>query len=178
MTTFDIGPDFHPDWLCNIGELTELPEADAILASPPCERFSVMSLARHWNRDNTPKTTEGEEALELVRHTIKLIQDRNPRFWVLENPRAKLRRLIGPPQATVSWCQYGGKVMKPTDLWGELPPEFKPRLCNRGSPCHTSASRGEHRGTQADDLTRGERAKIPYGLSLELCHAMESSFSG
>ena len=33
------------------------------------------------------------------------------------------------PQATVSYCQYGSKYMKPTDLWGRLPPSFVPKMC-------------------------------------------------
>jgi len=46
VITFDIDPDFHADWVCDVGELNTLPKADAILASPPCQCFSMMSLAR------------------------------------------------------------------------------------------------------------------------------------
>src|SRR3972149_11190382 len=142
VITFDIDPDFHADWVCDVGELNTLPKADAILASPPCQCFSMMSLARYWNRNNTPKNEEAYLSLELVRHTMKLIGDSNPRFWVLENPRAKLRKLIGPPITTVTWCQYGAKVQKMTDFWGNLPPSFEARKCKNGDACHTSAPRG------------------------------------
>lgn len=172
VTTFDLDPDFHADWVCDIAEIQDLPDSDMILASPPCDCYSVMSLARYWNRDNTPKNEKARKSLELVKHTLKLIEDSGPRYWVLENPRAKLRKLIGNPQATVTWCQYGGRVQKMTDLWGRLPSTFVPRRCKRGEICHVSAPRGSRTGIQSD-LSSAERAKIPYGLSLELCKAME-----
>src|SRR5439155_10084254 len=124
-------------------------------------------------RDNTPKNEKAQKSLELIKHTMKLIEDSNPRFWVLENPRAKLRKLIGPPTTTITWCQYGARVQKMTDLWGRLPSGFKARKCRNGASCHNAAARGSRTGTQ-NDLFSAERAKIPYGLSLELCLTMET----
>mgnify|MGYP001558271086 FL=1 len=176
VTTYDNDSDFHADWICDIGDLIQLPIVDVILASPPCDCFSMMSLAKYWNKDNTSKNEIAEQSLGLVKHALKLIEESHPTFWVLENPRAKLRKLIGLPQMTVTWCQYGAKVQKMTDLWGNIPLSFQPRKCRNGDSCHIPAPRGSRTGTQ-NDLSSAERAKIPYGLSLELCLAMESEIS-
>jgi hypothetical protein len=172
VTTFDLDPDFHADWICDINELEELPKADVILASPPCNAFSVMNIAKNWTVGGRAKTEEAKQARALVLHVLSLIYDSEPRFWVMENPVGKLRKILRKPDATVTWCQYGAKVMKPTDLWGALPESFSPKACKKGSSCHVPAPRGSYTGTQ-NHLSPAERAKIPYGLSLELCEAME-----
>jgi len=166
---------FGADYCRDIGALESLDQFgrfDVILASPPCENFSVASIHAHW-QGHVPDES-AQRSLELVRHTIKLIEDAKPRFWILENPRGMLRKLIGKPNATVAYCQYGLSIMKPTDLWGILPPSFKPRCCKGGNPDHEAAPRGK---TEALGLQKiastPERAKVPYQLSLEVCLACE-----
>ena len=52
------------------------------------------------------------------------------------------------PRYTVTYCQYGDKRMKPTDIWTNHPnPQFKP-ACHNGDPCHEAAPRGSKSGTQ------------------------------
>ena len=44
-------------------------------------------------------------------------------YWIIENPRGKLRKLEivkDLPRTTVTYCQYGDIRMKPTDLWTNL----------------------------------------------------------
>src|SRR5713101_6022792 len=75
VTTFDINPDFHADYQGDIMRISRLePEPDIILASPPCQTFSMMSLAKYWNIDNTPKNETAHRALALVLHTRNLIE--------------------------------------------------------------------------------------------------------
>jgi hypothetical protein len=76
----------------------------------------------------SPLTDFGGESVAMVKKTISLIEDLQPDYWFLENPRAGLRRVmrekfwgLGEPTGTISWCQYGANRMKPTDLWGEHP---------------------------------------------------------
>ena len=46
------------------------------------------------------------------------------------------------PRYTVTYCQYGDKRMKPTDIWTNYPrPNFKPP-CSAGDKCHMAAPRG------------------------------------
>ena len=69
------------------------------------------------------------------------------------------------PRYTVTYCQYGDKRMKPTDIWTNHPnPCFKPP-CKNGDPCHVPAPRGSQTGTQGLENSI-EKAKIPK----ELCY--------
>ena len=177
--TVDFDPRFGADLTRDVGLLMpwDLPwRPDIILASPPCEKFSVMGIGRNWHHDGSPKTPEAAEALRLVERTLYLIDKLQPAFWIMENPRAKLRVL--PPMVdlerrTVTYCQYGEHRMKPTDLWGHFPPslELHP-ACKNGAPCHTRAVRGSRTGTQGMDAV--ESAKIPAPLALAVCLAAEA----
>ena len=125
----ELDPSFAPDLVADIGTLTAAdlggPGAfDIVLASPPCTHFTVMQIGRHWNKDHTPKTEQAQRSLDLVLHTVRLIRDLDPQAWVMENPVAKLRRLLEQhhpelERRTVHYCQYGEKRMKPTDLWSD-----------------------------------------------------------
>lgn len=133
---------------------------DVILASPPCEKFSVMTISRNWTKDHEPRTEEAALALRLVEHTIGLIRDLDPAFFIIENPVGKLRRLVrGIDRRTVTYCQYGAPWRKPTDLWGGFPPslELRPQ-CAQGAPCHVASPRGSMNGIQANSLEEG---KVP-----------------
>ena len=91
-----------------------------IWASPPCTYFSVASIGKHWNKDHTPKTLEAILGCQIVRKTIEIIKYYKPKFFYIENPRGKLRKLEFMQEfdrATVTYCQYGDKRMKPTDIW-------------------------------------------------------------
>lgn len=186
VTTVDIqniewqGKEVTPDVKSDILELeaADLPDADIILSSPPCTKFSVASIGHHWETIDgyetyMPTKKECMIALELVHHTMNLVRTIKPEYWFMENPRAMLRKLLWMPKGTITWCQYwtdrdykerGDPVMKPTDLWGNHPEGFKYKSCSNGSDCHTSAPRGSQSGTQAkaDAVARGS---IPYGLS-------------
>lgn len=75
------------------------------------------------------------------------------------------------PRYTVTYCQYGDKRMKPTDIWTNHPnPKFKPP-CKNGDRCHEPAPRGSSTGTQSLK-NRIEKAKIPNELCehiVEIC---------
>jgi len=153
-----------------IQDLKRFGKFDVILASPPCETFSLMSINKHWK--NRKPSKEAKEQIRLVAHTINLILSLYPRFWFLENPRGMMVNVLGKPQATITQCQYGRRFMKPTYFWGVFPKGFKPKRCYRGQDCHTKAPRGSRTGIQGF-MTREEKAKIPYNLSLAICKACE-----
>jgi hypothetical protein len=157
---------------------------DFIWASPPCTTFSIASVSHHWRKEGeelVPKHPGAAKALELVAATLRLIHDLAPSFWLMENPRGMLRKfpLMAPyPRRTVTYCQYGDKRMKPTDLWGPMPSTWRPLPpCKNGAPCHEAAPRGAKTGTQG--LSGSVmRSRVPYGLSLDVRHAIESALLG
>lgn len=177
VLTLDVEPKFEPDITENILDVlpSELPKAEIILASPPCQSFSVATIGRNWNPGYVPANADVVLSVRLVKHALWIIKELDPPLWVMENPRAMLRKLsfMAPyPRTTVTYCQYGETHMKPTDLWGRLPPAFIPRKCYNGAPCHERAPRGSSTGTQGIKGADA-RGKIPYGLSLEVCVAAE-----
>jgi len=146
---------------------------DIIWASPPCTGFSVASIGRHWNIDNTPKTDTARLGVKLVGKTIDIIKHYkklNPNLiYFIENPRGKLRKLnlmedrLNCVRHTVTYCQYGDDRMKPTDIWTNS--KWQPRpMCKNGDKCHVAAPRGSKTGTQGK--------KSPYVRSMipeQLC---------
>jgi hypothetical protein len=159
----------------DINKITFKP--DVIWASPPCTYFSVASIGHHWNKDHTPKTKEAIVGCQIVIKTLEIINELQPDYFFIENPRGKLRKLDFMkklPRATVTYCQYGDVRMKPTDIWTNhlYSPLFsegwKPRtICKNGDSCHVSAPRGSQTGTQGlkDNY---ERSKVPYELCKEI----------
>jgi hypothetical protein len=153
---------------------------DIVVASPPCECFSVASIGHHWTggrRAYVPKTAAAQDALALLARTINLIRQLEPRYWWLENPRGLMRKttaVAGIPRTTVWYCRYGDTAAKPTDLWGRWPTAWHPRpACRNGHPDHEAAPRGARSGTQGK--LGALRSLVPYELSLEVCLAVERS---
>lgn len=160
------------NWFLSLG----LGLPDVILASPPCHPFSVMQIGRNWTHEGQPKSDTARMGLALVSSTLDIIELLQPKFWVIENPMAKLRKLdimADRERRMVTYCQYGEGRMKPTDLWGGFPPMQFRQPCNKGDACHISAPRGSRTGTQG--MSAELSAKVPYELSRDICLAAESS---
>lgn len=144
---------------------------DIIWASPPCQKFSVASLGRNWNKeDMTPKNDDTKKAMQIVLKTVEIIRDLKPKYFYIENPRAMLRKigLIPYDYSTVTYCQYGFHYMKPTDIWSNNEEWLKvAKSCKNGMPCHESAPRGSSSGTKGLK-NPAERGKIPLDLIKEI----------
>jgi site-specific DNA-cytosine methylase len=188
---------------------------DIILASPPCESYSVGSFRHHWlatcvcvcgrklervsgerwehirptvghrakpvegTFNVEPKSETGVTGQALLRKTLEIIEWLQPLFFVIENPRALMRRmpeLEHLERRTVTYCQYGKHYMKPTDLWGGFPKSLKLKPpCVNGAPCHESAPRGARTGTQG--LTTEEAGEIPSRLASAVIRAAEKDLA-
>lgn len=178
VVTVDFDKKFNPTIVADVRDLTQndlLGPWHVVLASPPCNAFSVASITRYW--DNSlgipiPKNVKTLEAIELIGHTIKLILELHPIYWYLENPRGMLRRILGKPQQETFFASWGDFVRKPTDIWGIHAPMkwFEPGWYEptpRGAKCS---------GTVALRRNPAKRALIPFGLSLAICKACEKAF--
>lgn len=177
VTTVDLEERFDPDIQADVMDLrpADLPTADVVLAGHPCTLFSVAGNHDEW--DMAAREPVGERAKEhvaMVFHTLGLIHALSPEYWFLENPRGRLRWILGEPTGTVTYCQYGKDYQKPTDLWGEHPGGMVYRTCPRGADCHASNTEDDgHSAIQSMPPDRGERAKVPYELSEEILKAVE-----
>ena len=133
---------------------------DIIWASPPCTYFSVASIGHHWNKNHTPKTEQAKLGVQIVQKTLDIIDFLKPRYFFIEDPRGKLRKLDvvkGIPRASVCYCKYKENRMKPTDVWtNHLKDCFNEKGWNPREMCfngnknchHQPAPRGSQTGTQ------------------------------
>ena len=181
--TIDNDPIGNPDLCRNIldVEIDDIPfKPDIIWASPPCQTFSVASIGHHWTfgkKGHVPKSEACKIGLNLLEQTIQIITESNPKYWIIENPRGVMRKIINPifnrnsiwnnKRHTVTYCQYGDDRMKPTDLWHNIPSWEPKPMCKNGDPCHESAPRGSKTGTQGLKDAR-KRGVIPPGLFYEI----------
>jgi hypothetical protein len=147
---------------------------DFIWASPPCTSFSIAAISHHRNPDGTAKSQTAHLGDMLLYKTLSLIEELNPTYWLMENPRGMMRKhpvMINQPKKTITYCQYGDSRMKPTDLWGSVEGWVSRPMCSNGDKCHDAAPRGSRTGTQG---LKGSalRSMVPYELSKEILDAI------
>ena len=151
---------------------------DMVWASPPCTCFSIAGISHNWEQTEggyKPRHERAVEAVRLVEQTEDIIGALQPCVWFIENPRGLLRKLPvmqGLPRHTVTYCQYGDKRMKPTDIWTNCTTWQPKPMCKNGDPCHERAPRGSKTGTQG---LKGsiERSRMPQELCIEVILAAE-----
>jgi len=187
--TIDNDPQFNPDLCKDILDVTkeDIPfQPDVIWASPPCTTFSVASIRHYWD-EGKPKNDKCLHGIAIVKKTLDIIKELNPKFWIVENPRGMLRKqdfIQHLPRDTVTYCQYGSKVQKPTDLWNNLNHKFRP-MCKPRSQCHEPASRGARKGIQGINNSFSNlgsagkvlRAVVPQELCLEIIKCCEKQLT-
>lgn len=84
-----------------------------IIANPVC---TDLSRARQGGQ---PKNVEN--GLFLVNHCLRIIEELQPKWWVLENPATgALRDILGKPNLTYQPYEYGSGWTKKTALWGNF----------------------------------------------------------
>lgn len=144
---------------------------DVIWASPDCTTYSIAAISHHRKKNvetgNLDAISDYAKFCDKTnRHVVDLIKELRPKCFFIENPRGGMRKMDfmqGIPRYTVTYCQYGDKRMKPTDIWTNHPnPQFKP-MCKNGDACHEKAPRGARTGTQG---LKGSavRSQIPDAL--------------
>lgn len=191
------------DYYGDVGKLTaqeiieKFGKPDVIWASPDCTTFSVMAISKHRRKNpvsgNLDPISEYARFCDQVdKHVLELIRELKPTFYFIENPRGGMRKMEwmqGIPRYTVTYCQYGEKRMKPTDIWTNHPnPQFKPP-CKNGDTCHDRAPRSSTLrklkeagidipvgGTQYAMSKSEERSKIPPALCEHIVDICERPF--
>lgn len=147
--------------------LTRFGKPDVIWASPDCTTYSVAAISKHRRREAdgslSPVSEYAKFCDKVNAHVVDLIRELNPTYYFIENPVGGLRKMPfmqSLPRYTVTYCQYGERRQKPTDIWTNHPfPAFNPP-CRRGASCHDAAPRGARTGTQALKNAK-EKAKLP-----------------
>ena len=187
--TVENDDQFNPTYLMSIMDFEPKKDYDMVWASPPCTGFSVASISAHWgggHRAYIPKSETARIGLMLLQRTIKLIAQIRPKYWVIENPRGVMRKVIdecfekygiNQYHRTTAWyCKYGDTRAKPTDLWTNIP-EYEAKGCKNyrykdgvviDKHCHhEQARRGAKTGTQGLKGAK-DRSRIPEALCNEI----------
>ena len=150
---------------------------DIIWASPPCTTYSISAISTHRDGQR-PKTEFAIKSDRVIKSTLSLIKHYGCIFYI-ENPVGMLRKMEfmkSLDRATITYCSYGDKRMKPTDIWSNNlyslfnPDGWQPRpkCFNGNTKCHHEpAPRGSKTGTQGLKDAY-ERAKIPELLCQEI----------
>lgn len=183
--TIDFNKKLNPDLCVNILDFTidMLPKRfrkpTVVWFSTPCTAFSVASIYVYWI-NGKPKTSKTYIGLAIAKKSFELAEELNPKFWFIENPRGMLRKqhfVQNIHRKTVTYCQYGKVVQKPTDIFTNAVHWIPKKMCLPGSPCHEIATRGAKTGTQGiynknwEDARSSdgfERAKLPIQLCEEI----------
>lgn len=151
---------------------------NVIWASPDCTTYSIAAISHHRKREDSgnlaPVSEYAKQCDKVNVYVHNLIMALSPEIWFIENPRGGMRKMDfmkGLPRYTVTYCQYGDKRMKPTDIFTNHPnPKFKP-MCKNGDPCHEKAPRGSKTGTQG--LEKRDRSRIPAQLCAHIVDICE-----
>lgn len=175
--TVDWGEQFEPTLKVDIGELTvediiKLCDGvpDVIWASFDCTTFSVVAVSHHRKKNpitgNLDPVSDYAKFCDKVdQHVIELYHQLNPKYIWIENPRGCLRKMNWIQEFnryTTTYCQWGDKRMKPTDLFTNYPDAYFP-CCKNGDSCHERAPRGSKTGTQGIKGSK-DRSRIPDAL--------------
>lgn len=184
--TVDYNEDLEPDICKDIFDFTmyDLPvgwRPDVVWASPDCTCWSVAAMSHNWRGHDCPKRPKAYIAQMMVLKTLTLIDELSPSVWWIENPRGMLRGsflMKNMPRRTITYCQYGDTAMKPTDIWTNCTNWVPKPMCHPRDDCHARSPRGGGPGTEkgatVDKKGSQLRAKIPYGLCLEVAEASET----
>jgi len=173
--TFEVDFDesMNPDKVADILELlpSDLPKHPWVIwASPDCTYFSLANnKGHHFAKGGEPLSEQAKHACRVVERTIWLIEQLNPTYWFIENPRGHLRAqpfMKRFTRTTVQYCAYGASTQKPTDIWGVFPALWHPL-----TRCYHNGHEMQIGGN--NDLTpKSKRALIPQPLITEIVESV------
>ena len=178
VVSLDSDPKASPTICADI--LAWQPEGsfDMVWASPVCAEYS-RALTRR------PRDLEAGD--RLVRRTLEIIAQLQPRWWAIENPQTGLLKtrpfMQHLPFCDVCYCTYGFRYRKATRIWTNLPWQPRP-MCRKGSRCEAFADgrhpelaqRGSSGGRSSATHTQRQLYSMPPALCQELA-LVASAFS-
>ncbi len=170
--------------LMDVGDLTRsmivklIGVPSVIWASPVCSAWSKIGWFSHWDtnyykqyNEFKPKTKFAFESVQMVRNTIKIFSwfpdavvfMENPEGMLFKHPVINELHQLYPEisRLTVTYCQYGFNVRKPTHIWTNSKSFFPKPVCGYSNDCHDNSPRGSSSGGVLGLKNDYERSKIP-----------------
>jgi len=159
-------------------ESNGLDDVYVVLAACPCTYFTGTSARdrkptelggspRPINEGGTDYIGKTHDAVDLVNHTLDIIDFLIPRFWALENPVGRIKDITGVPEPRLSFNpnNFGDDYTKKTQIYGnfnaDLPTaNVDPRIKNGGRGSLMQNSLGS-----SDEAKSGARSVTPEGFA-------------
>lgn len=90
-----------------------------VLAQPPCTHFACSGARWFKEKDLDGRT---KSMIDLAQHTFDLIGWLRPEAWMLENPKGRIKTLLGLPDPSLKFdpYNYGDPYTKETHIWGNF----------------------------------------------------------
>ena len=181
VVRIDVERKFNPTICADVRDLSFIDivpnysefEQITILASPPCERFSIASHT--WPRRGIRKAFEVVgQCCEIIADARDLI-DRKSLSYAIENPKGRLRWYLGKPSITIRQSDYGAPYRKLTDVWSSFDlPMIKLQIPHTRYVCR-EANPNAKLPLKAVSYSREERSKLPFGLSQAVLEAVSQN---
>ena len=169
VVTVDYNAKFNPTMVLDLIDVVEhgvdyvdfwMLKPDVILASPPCERWSIANSS--WPQKGI------YQASKVLGAVLEIIATMKPKGWIIENPKGRMRWFLQKPTCTVALRQFGYRTVKPTDFWTNLDLGMLKSVNMRNNPngyrFESDVPRSSHK-----------RAEMPYGLSQTILNVMSES---
>ena len=159
VVTVDINPKFKPSMVLDLTDVIENKERyesfwnlkpDIILASPPCERWSIANS--RWPQEGI------YQASKVLGAVLEIVAIMKPKGWIIENPKGRMRWFLREPSAEASLLQFGYRTVKQTDFWTNIDLGLLKSVDIRKNPQGYKFNRDVSRSAN-------KRAQLPYGLS-------------
>jgi len=138
---------------------------DLIVGSPPCRDFTQLpdisitkkGIKREWKRPKQP-----EVGLELVHAFLRIINEAQPKYWLMENVPGLCDYLELKPRVTIRLSKGMRRC-----FWGNFPPFLIPRDFTKMT--WTIGKWGKYK--------KWKRAQIPLPVARALGKAVRNSLS-
>jgi len=165
----------HPVTVADVRDIdgTQFKGYDLIVASPPCRDFSRIGImvGHNWKR---PPDPEGE-GMSIVNACLRIIDEAQPRYWLLENVPRLQKYLEREPRGTM----YLGESMRRC-FWGNYPAFLVPRDYTKGKfTKRRQLSDGRNAPICLDHskYAKWDRAMIPEPVARALGRSVKAALS-
>jgi hypothetical protein len=169
VVTIDIDKKLKPTIQADVNHLPlrKKLNPDVLLMSPACDNFTLMS--NQWPKNGI------KEALTLVGSCLEAVNYLQPKKWLMENPKGRLRWFIGKPTNSIYYSDYdfNYKAQKPTDLWGNIRLPMPKAVRRPRTKLNGKHTPNFYKSFGSDPSSNAE---IPLGVSVAIRQAVELSF--
>ena len=142
----------------------------------PCDIWSLASGGFHLDKNFNPKTEKAKIHLEILKKTMSIIEETDPDFFFIENPRGKLNKYPGlndfllRTDSVIKECtlsSYGFPTKKPTIIITN----FKELQLKDLDTFGRGAKNKVHRAF--DNLTKVQRQQTPQKLIRDIVNQVQ-----